>query len=522
MKRWRVVGVVVACVAACLAIGPAQSEGAEEHDALLTYWGGANLVVPAESDLRDEMAEVWELRQRREFVRVLDANDPGELREDATLNQVALDVRGLDLGGLFAFGDDLFELAFRPEDGLGNGLAGSETALAGDQPAPNYRRVQEGDFGGPDEYRCASCHSQGGLDGAGTSTQAALLGSDGDSTRLADTRSPPHVLGLGPVERLAAEMTAELHTLRDGALRAAEASGSAVRVPLSAKDIRFGALTALPDGTLDTTEVEGVSADLVVRPFGWKGHRATIRDMSREAFRAHMGVLSAFDEHLLREGLGDPALLGDGPDFDADDDGAGLELDDGMLTTMVAYLAQLEVPRVIVPTEPAALDAWTRGSHVFDEVGCATCHRRTLPLVDPRLTTRPDEPLYASSPPTTIDVATDGEHPKVERVFAVDPFWSVALFSDLKRHAMGESLASPRPFMGIAEDAFLTRPLWGLADTAPYMHDGGSPTVDDAIRRHGGEAAAASAAYAALSAEDRAALRVFLASLSRTRRLLLP
>jgi CxxC motif-containing protein (DUF1111 family) len=62
---------------------------------------------------------------------------------------------------------------------------------------------------------------------------------------------------------------------------------------------------------------------------------------------------------------------------------------------------------------------------------------------------------------------------------------------------------------------FLTRPLWGLAETAPYLHDGRAPTVHDAILLHGGEAAAARDAYLALDAKGRASVRVFLASLSR-------
>jgi len=33
-----------------------------------------------------------------------------------------------------------------------------------------------------------------------------------------------------------------------------------------------------------------------------------------------------------------------------------------------------------------------------------------------------------------------------------------------------------------------TPPLWGVADSAPYMHDGSSPTLEDAIENHGGDA----------------------------------
>jgi CxxC motif-containing protein (DUF1111 family) len=69
---------------------------------------------------------------------------------------------------------------------------------------------------------------------------------------------------------------------------------------------------------------------------------------------------------------------------------------------------------------------------------------------------------------------------------------------------------------------FLTRPLWGLAETAPYLHDGRAPTVHEAIVFHGGEAAVARDAYLALDDSGRASLRVFLMSLSRQPKLFLP
>ena len=74
----------------------------------------------------------------------------------------------------------------------------------------------------------------------------------------------------------------------------------------------------------------------------------------------------------------------------------------------------------------------------------------------------------------------------------------------------------------VAARVFLTRPLWGLAETAPYLHDGRAPTVQEAIVFHGGEAAPARNAYLALDEKGRASIRVFLASLSRDPKLFVP
>jgi Di-haem oxidoreductase, putative peroxidase len=59
-----------------------------------------------------------------------------------------------------------------------------------------------------------------------------------------------------------------------------------------------------------------------------------------------------------------------------------------------------------------------------------------------------------------------------------------------------------------------TTPLWGVASTAPYGHDGASLTLDDAIRRHGGEARPARDAYDAMPRRAQRELLAFLETLT--------
>ena len=94
------------------------------------------------------------------------------------------------------------------------------------------------------------------------------------------------------------------------------------------------------------------------------------------------------------------------------------------------------------------------------------------------------------------------------------------LFSDLKRHSMGPQLNEGRPDREVFGDSFITRPLWGLARSRPYLHDSRAPTIEDAILLHGGEAQASRDAYAALTEHERAPLRVYLTSLTRKRRII--
>jgi cytochrome c peroxidase len=76
----------------------------------------------------------------------------------------------------------------------------------------------------------------------------------------------------------------------------------------------------------------------------------------------------------------------------------------------------------------------------------------------------------------------------------------------------------PPPELPVPEDhpkadEWRTPPLWGVADSAPYMHDGGARTLREAILRHGGDAKTVTEAYKKLPKEDQEALTAFLRTL---------
>jgi hypothetical protein len=58
-----------------------------------------------------------------------------------------------------------------------------------------------------------------------------------------------------------------------------------------------------------------------------------------------------------------------------------------------------------------------------------------------------------------------------------------------------------------------TPPLWGVADSAPYLHDGRAATLLEAIVLHGGEAKPCTERFLALPAGDRMAILEFLGCL---------
>ena len=97
---------------------------------------------------------------------------------------------------------------------------------------------------------------------------------------------------------------------------------------------------------------------------------------------------------------------------------------------------------------------------------------------------------------------------------APDAGIKVELFSDLKRHDMGEGMAES--FSKVTDEVnrrFITARLWGIADSAPYLHDGRALTLADAIRLHdspGSEAAPAAQKFNDLNDDDKNRLLRFL------------
>lgn len=463
-------------------------------------WPGGD--APDDAALAEQIEDALALHELEQYEEFLEAWEKGEDAEHIYVQQEWIDDGFWSLDQLFVFGDALFGHEFRVDDGYGDQAA-----------VVPMQRVHRGHRGGLDTFSCAGCHSVGGPDGAGAATQNAFLLGDGEHMDSTVTRNPPAVLGLGLVQALAAEMSAELRTQRNAAITSATERGEAERIELTAKGVSFGALTARPDGSVVLDELEGVDDDLVIKPFGWKGTFPTLRRAVEDAARVHFGIQS----HVLAIGhqaQPDPEALGAGPNwYDPDGDGKARELEEGTLTAAAVYLAMLEAPQIIPPHDPGLRDRWARGSGLFDQVGCNSCHRRELPLLDATWEEHPDT---TGGPPVVINLLADGEHPKGGP--------RVLLFSDLKRHDMGPGLADPheQPADAIPPATFLTRPLWGLAETPPYLHDGRAATIPAAILAHGGEATESRDAFTALSADEQADLHVFLLSLTRAPRLRVP
>ena len=458
-------------------------------------------------------------RQQAELIG--DAFDPGEINDALRMPRELFDDPATPQDVIFRFADEAFELERRPGFGFGNAL---NVAPGGNRPRPNLRRVHFGAFGGPDAIACSGCHSAGGLNGAGTRTQNILIDGNGDTLSSALERNAPHVLGLGPIQALARQMTTQLRARLASARSQAMSSGMPVLAALSSTGVSFGSVVANADGSADFSGLAGIDEDLVVKPFGWKGNFRDLRSISDDSLNIHLGLQS---QELIDRALADsdPARIGpvDAGRFDPDGDGIETEALSTELDSFEFYFSMLEIPIVAPPEDTVLLDYWSRGVTHFRAVGCMDCHA-VLSLQSPRICVGEN----ADGGSRCVDFLTDPDEPRLgHRINALGEIFSlnpgegflVPLFSDLKRHDMGTELAEPRAHRGVPGNTWLTRPLWGLADSAPYLHDGRASTVEEAVLAHGGEGEASRVAYGALSDSDRAALRLFLMSLTRANKL---
>lgn len=445
--------------------------------------------------LREARAALARDARRREL-RFLDAAVPGTLLGASRPEQLEIESGVWSPPDLFELGAQLFHHDFTRADGLG-GI---------DVPYPS--RLAVGFRGDVAAASCRTCHRRGGIAGAGDAADNVYLQGDGDHQSGTLERNAPALAGSGWIEIAASTLSLDLARQRDAAVDEAARSGSTISVALSSQGIDFGTLTVQADGSIDPSGLEGIDADLLVRPFGRKGTFATLRDVVEDELASRLGLQST----AFVAANGDVAArAGANGGDDPDGDGVRDEIGEGQLTTLTLAIAMLDTPMVEMPDTPFASDSmWAEGRGRFEEIGCAACHTPILTVPSDRFTL----PSREEGAAVWIDLANDAAEPRLSRS-SLDDALHLELYSDLKRHDMGDDLADARADRGVDARMFVTPPLWGLARSRPYLHDGRAPTLHDAIVAHGGEAADARDRYVALGELQQAPIRVFLTSLTR-------
>jgi hypothetical protein len=369
---------------------------------------------------------------------------------------------------------------------------------------------------------CAGCHAR----------PRGAAGFGGDVVTRPDSRDVPHLFGLGLKEMLADEITADLRVTRARAITQARAEHARVTKSLVSKGIDYGSITALRDGSVDTSQVKGVDPDLRVRPFFAHGGTISIREFLVGAFNAEMGLQGVDPELMAAHGGGrfvtPSGMVLDGsqdaieapptddPHADPDGDGVANELPTSLIDYEEFYLLNYFKPATYRQNEVTR-----HGRREFERIGCAQCHVPDLQINRDRRVADVEtvhdatngifNGLFATATPLSNQTDDHSGFPPLKSP-KLGPFLVRNIFTDFRRHDLGPNFYE-RNYDGTLRTQFMTTALWGVGSTAPYGHDGRSINLSEVILRHGGEAQSARDAFDRLSPEDQSEVLAFLNSL---------
>jgi CxxC motif-containing protein (DUF1111 family) len=294
--------------------------------------------------------------------------------------------------------------------------------------------------------------SQGGslIASRATHPDAMELVSDGDNIRT--FRISTNVLGAGYIESISNSLLLALRDAQPSSMR-----GVAVTIPV----------------------LEANNRSRVGR-FGWKSQHGSLESFSADAYLNEMGITSPLFPEENSSGGRDVTPYD--TVADPEDDGVDLKAFANFMRSTKA------------PPRGAITQAVRTGELVFTRIGCITCHVPAL------VTARPGTVVNGGSFTVPASLGNKIIHP----------------YSDFLLHDIGSGDGipiQPTPEFAPTANKIRTAPLWALRTRNRLMHDGLSFTREEAILRHGGQAATVTSRYRALSNTDKASLVTFLNSL---------
>lgn len=255
-------------------------------------------------------------------------------------------------------------------------------------------------------------------------------------------------------------------------------------------------IEAIARAQLLTSNETGISGRKVGR-FGWRGQLDDLSAFVKGACAAEVGL--QVDQMYQSPDPTKPNEKLEGVDLTAD-----------QTKQLIDYVAALPRPAQVLPEDPNARSRVTQGHLLFESIGCASCHVEDVGALKgvfsdfllhdmgPEF----EDPIPAQRIPVQVVSIEDRyEMPSYYGSDYIPPRiivekYSVAIKEDRKEYR-----------------EYRTPPLWGVADSGPYLHDGRAESIRAAIELHNGEARGATATFMRLNEEEQFSVISFLESL---------
>jgi CxxC motif-containing protein (DUF1111 family) len=233
-------------------------------------------------------------------------------------------------------------------------------------------------------------------------------------------------------------------------------------------------------GEIVSVPVLEAGGALRVGRFGWKNQHASLVSFAADAYLNEMGITSPLQPTENTSNGQSVAAFDQAPD--PEDNGEDIQV-------FARFMRATKAP----PRDDAlaATPDAQAGSQLFDQIGCATCHVRTI-------TTAPLGTLINGGAFTVPpELGNKVIHP----------------FSDFLLHDIGTGDGIVQNGGPSTRNKVRTAPLWGLRTRNLLIHDGASLTRNEAILRHRGQANFVTRKYLFLTFAQQQQLIIFLNSL---------
>jgi CxxC motif-containing protein (DUF1111 family) len=269
-------------------------------------------------------------------------------------------------------------------------------------------------------------------------------------------------------------LRAALNTLGDGFVEAID-DNTLIAIAEKQPDLSEGRI----HGEVVQAPIFEAPGQTRVGRFGWKDQHSSLLSFIADAYLNEMGITNRLRPTEVTQVLNTTTGINDQPD--------DLGLAD------IDHFAQFIRGTMVPPRDVtlAATPAAQIGHHLFQQLGCSTCHVETI----------------ITAPAGTVIDGGEFTVPEALGNKIIHPF------GDYLLHDIGTGDGIVQVGPQDTANKLRTAPLWGVRDKARFMHDLKSLSLENAIERHEGEAREASRRFRELSPEERAALITFLNSL---------